>query len=91
MILFLTICSQILTQWRAGASRDVSPLLFVGQFVASGGFLIYSWQIGSAVFVVTNALMAASALVGLGILANHRRRRGGTDAAGPGPMPMPPA
>jgi lipid-A-disaccharide synthase-like uncharacterized protein len=91
MVLLLTICSQIVTQWRAGASRDVSPLLFVGQFVASGGFLIYSWQIGSPVFVVTNASMAASALVGLGILAKHRRRRGGPAAAGPGPLRMPPA
>lgn len=73
MVLFFTICSQIVTQWRAGASRDVSPLLFIGQFVASSGFLVHSWQIGSAVFIVTNASMAASALVGLGILAKHRR------------------
>jgi uncharacterized protein with PQ loop repeat len=82
MVLFLTICSQILKQWRAGASRDVSPLLFLGQFVASSGFLLYSWLIASAVFVATNALMAVSALVGLAILVMHRRRRRSPEAAG---------
>ena len=80
MVLFLTICSQILKQWRAGASRDVSPLLFLGQFVASSGFLLYSWMIESAVFMVTNALMAVSALFGLSILAVHRRRSRSSEA-----------
>lgn len=87
MVLFLTICSQILTQWRAGASRNVSPLLFIGQFVASSGFLVHSWQIGSSVFVVTNALMAASALVGLGILTKHRRHAGTIEPADASSLP----
>ena len=74
VVLLLTIGKQVHKQWREGASRGVSKWLFTGQATASAGFLWYSWLVHNWVFVVTNALMLASAAVGLGIVLHHRRR-----------------
>ena len=75
VILVATIGYQVLRQWRSGTSKGVSHWLFVGQIAASVGFVIYSVMLGNAVFIVTNALLLASAVVGLGIVCLHRRRR----------------
>lgn len=72
-LLLMTIISQLVKQWRARTSEGVSYLLFVGQILASVGFVAYSALIGDAVFIVTNALMLASALVGLGITWRFKR------------------
>jgi MtN3 and saliva related transmembrane protein len=74
VILVLTIGAQVGKQWRDDTSRGVSPWLFVGQTAASIGFLFYSARVENPVFVVTNALMLVSALIGLAILVRHRRR-----------------
>lgn len=83
-ILVITITTQLHKQWKAGTSKGVSKWLFIGQFAASVGFVTYSWRIGNWVFVATNALLGAEALVGLGIVLMHRRRQrepGERDAA----------
>lgn len=72
-LLLMTIVSQLVKQWRARSSEGVSYLLFVGQVLASIGFVVYSALIGDTVFIVTNALMLASALVGLAITWRFRR------------------
>src|SRR5574338_834908 len=72
-VLLCTILSQIYRQWEARSSKGVSPWLFIGQCVASAGFLIYSWLVQDVVFIVTNALLLVSAAVGLGILLRHRQ------------------
>ncbi|MGH9944597.1 MAG: hypothetical protein ACRD9R_19800 [Pyrinomonadaceae bacterium] len=74
LVLVLTIGKQIYKQWQEGSSENVSKWLFVGQFAASLGFLIYSWLVRNWVFVVTNALMTASAVLGFLIVLYHRRR-----------------
>jgi uncharacterized protein with PQ loop repeat len=74
-ILVITITAQLHRQWKAGTSKGVSKWLFIGQFAASVGFVSYSWRIGDWVFVATNALLAIEALLGLGIVLMHRRRR----------------
>jgi MtN3 and saliva related transmembrane protein len=74
LVLLLTIGSQIQKQLREHTSRGVSHWLFIGQMAASGGFVAYSWLLHNRVFVVTNALMFLSAVVGLGVLVRHRRR-----------------
>jgi uncharacterized protein with PQ loop repeat len=81
-ILVATIAKQVHKQWADGRSEGVSRWLFVGQIAASTGFTLYSWLLGNAVFVVTNALLLASAVAGLLIVLRHRRRaaRGGTPA-----------
>lgn len=73
-ILLLTIITQVHKQWADRTSRGVSKWLYIGQITAEIGFIIYSWALGSWVFVVTNALLLVSNLVGLGIVFHHRRR-----------------
>jgi uncharacterized protein with PQ loop repeat len=73
-VLVLTISAQLHKQWQAGTSKGVSKWLFIGQFTASVGFVSYSWLIQNWVFVATNALLGLEALLGLGIVAFHRRR-----------------
>jgi uncharacterized protein with PQ loop repeat len=74
LILVATIVSQIRRQWREGTSKGVSRWLFIGQIAASAGFTIYSVLVRNYVFIVTNALMLISAVVGLSIVQYHRRR-----------------
>jgi hypothetical protein len=83
-ILVATIAKQVHKQWKAGSSEGVSRWLFVGQIAASVGFTLYSVLVGNAVFVVTNAILLASAVTGLVIVLRHRRREtAGTSPAGP--------
>lgn len=48
--------------------------LFVGQLAASLGFIIYSYVLRNWVFVVTNALMALSAIIGVFIVVRQPSR-----------------
>jgi uncharacterized protein with PQ loop repeat len=73
-VLLLTISRQVLRQWRSGQSEGVSVWFFIGQVTASTGFVVYSALVKNWVFVVTNAAMLASAIVGAGIVVRHRRR-----------------
>jgi hypothetical protein len=81
MILLVTIVSQIVRQWKEGTSKGVSRWLFVGQIAASAGFVVYSALVHNVVFIVTNALMLLSAIVGLAIVIYHHR--GGARAKHP--------
>lgn len=74
LILLATISRQIYKQWEEKASEGVSKWLFIGQVAASAGFAVYSWLLDNWVFVVTNVLMLASALIGYSILMHNRRR-----------------
>jgi len=82
-ILVLTIGKQVHKQWKSGTSEGVSKWLFVGQLTASTGFTVYSILVRNWVFVVTNALLLLSAIVGGVIVLKHRRaeRRGAGRAA----------
>jgi uncharacterized protein with PQ loop repeat len=82
MLLVLTIGKQVYTQWRDGTSKGVSRWLFIGQMGASAGFTLYSWLVHNWVFVVTNALMLVSAVVGYAIVMMHRRREARTGREG---------
>ena len=73
-ILLVTISKQVYKQWHDGTSKGVSRWLFVGQIFASTGFTIYSWMVHNWVFVITNALMSVSAVVGYAIMLIHARR-----------------
>jgi MtN3 and saliva related transmembrane protein len=90
-VLVLTIINQVYKQWKSGTSKGVSKWLFVGQITASTGFTIYSVMVDNWVFVVTNALMLMSALVGIVIVMKHRRaerRTSRRDAAPAGARPV---
>lgn len=75
-MLMFTICWQVYKQWQKGTSEGISTWLFIGQIISSLGFSIYSWMVGNMVFVVTNALLLLSAIVGLSVVLYHRRRGG---------------
>jgi MtN3 and saliva related transmembrane protein len=73
-VLVATVARQVWEQWDRSTSRGVSPWLFFGQFVASAGMLVYSVHLRDVVFMVTNALMMFTAVVGGAIQWMHRRR-----------------
>lgn len=77
-VLLLTISKQVYKQWKSGSSEGVSKWLFIGQTTASVGFTLYSILVRNWVFVVTNALLLVSAIIGGVIVIKHRRaaRRG---------------
>ncbi|ATD66358.1 MULTISPECIES: hypothetical protein [Luteimonas] len=72
-ILLATLIRQIATQLRDRSARGVSRWLFVGQIAASVGFLTYSAMVGDWVFIVTNACILVTAIVGQ--IVTWRRRR----------------
>ena len=72
-ILLATISTQIYRQWKSGSSKGVSRWLFIGQMAASAGFTIYSILVKDLIFILTNALMLVSSVLGLLIVFHHRR------------------
>lgn len=64
VILLLTIGRQVYVQWRDRTSSGLSKWLFLGQISASVSFVAYSVLLGSWVFVVTNAAMLVTAVIG---------------------------
>lgn len=76
-VLLATLITQIRKQWQRGTTRGVSRWLFIGQLVASIGFIVESAVIGSALFVVVNSALALSAAVGMGLWFYQRRRERG--------------
>ena len=73
-LIVITLGKQVLEQWQRGSSKGVSKWLFVGQGVASLGFLVYAASLKNWVFLVTNVLMVGNAIVGLAIYYYHQRR-----------------
>ena len=74
LVLLAALGRQVYAQWRDGTSAGVSKWLFVGQFAASSGFVVYSWLLGNWVFVTTNALILLTAILGQIIHWRNRRR-----------------
>ena len=73
IILLATIVRQVYSQWRDRTSLGVSKWLFVGQILASVGFIVYSWLLRNWVFLVTNVLMLGTALLGQWIYLHNKR------------------
>lgn len=81
-VLLLTLCRQVVVQWRTRSVAGVSSWLFVGQLAASGGFVVYSWLVDNMVFVFTNTLLLVTAVVGQQVYRrNCRLRERKTEAA----------
>lgn len=75
-ILILTISRQVYKQYTSRSTAGVSHWLFVGQVAASAGFVVYSALVDNWVFVVANAFILATALVGQLIYLRNRRIEG---------------
>jgi MtN3 and saliva related transmembrane protein len=73
-VLLLTLIKQVYKQWKDGTSEGVSKWLFIGQLIASVGFLIYSYLIGSWVFVVTNLLLTINNIFGIVFFFYFRKK-----------------
>lgn len=73
LILIATIGRQVFKAWKSRSVEGVSSWLFVGQTAASTGFTIYSALVRNWVFVVTNAVMLISAIVGWVIFRRNCR------------------
>lgn len=79
-ILILTISRQVYKQYKTRSTAGVSHWLFIGQVAASVGFVVYSALVDNWVFVVANAFILATAVVGQVIYLRNRKleqRRGG--------------
>lgn len=72
-VLLMTLGRQVYVQWRERSTEGLSSWLFVGQVTASVGFTIYSWLVGNWVFVVTNAALLLTAVIGQLIYRRNRR------------------
>jgi MtN3 and saliva related transmembrane protein len=72
-VLLATLGRQVYVQWRERSTQGLSSWLFVGQLTASLGFAVYSWLIGNWVFVATNVMLLATALLGQWIFRRNRR------------------
>jgi len=73
-VLLATLIRQIVSMARDATARGVSRWLFVGQCVASAGFIAYSVMVGNRVFVATNVAILVTAIVGQCIVARRKSR-----------------
>lgn len=65
LILLTTLIKQVYKQWKDGTSEGISKWLFIGQLCASVGFVVYSYLVGSWVFMVTNSLLTINNMIGI--------------------------
>jgi uncharacterized protein with PQ loop repeat len=65
LILLATLVKQVYKQWKDATSEGISHWLFIGQLAASIGFSIYSYLVGSWVFLVTNTLLTINNIIGI--------------------------
>ncbi len=73
-ILLATLVRQIVKQSRADA-EGVSHWLFIGQSLASIGFITYSVLLENWVFIVTNSLILLTAMVGFAVQMWRKRQQ----------------
>ena len=72
IILVITLFSQVKKNWEEKKLKGVNPILYYGQALASFCFAVYSFSIGSWVFVVTNVLGLLSAMIGIYLVHRYR-------------------
>ena len=75
IVLLVTLIKQVYKQWSEGTSEGISKWLFVGQLAASVGFVIYSYLVGSWVFMATNGLLTINNLFGIFLYFHFKKRQ----------------
>jgi MtN3 and saliva related transmembrane protein len=73
-VLLLTLVKQVYKQWNEKNSEGVSKWLFTGQLAASLGFTVYSYLVGSWVFMFTNVLLTVNNLIGIYLYFHYRKK-----------------
>ena len=74
LILLATLVKQVYKQWNEGKTDGVSKWLFIGQLFASIGFTVYSFLVGSWVFMVTNGLLTLNNIAGIWLYFYFKRK-----------------
>ena len=74
IILLLTLVKQVYKQWTDKTSEGLSKWLFVGQLMASAGFVAYSYAVGNWVFTVTNGLLTINNVIGIYLYYKYLER-----------------
>ena len=74
IVLLATLIRQVVTMARDPEAKGVSRWLFIGQCVASVGFVAYSAMVGNKVFVATNVAILITAIVGQCIVVRRKSR-----------------
>lgn len=75
-ILLSTIVRQVYTQWKTKATAGVSRWLFIGQLMASIGFVLYSYLLHNWVFMTSNIALLITAILGQCLFVSNKRRHG---------------
>lgn len=75
IILLLTLVKQVYKQWNDRTSEGISTWLFIGQLFASVGFTVYSYLVGSWVFMVTNGLLTINNIFGICLYFYFRKKK----------------
>jgi len=75
IILIVTLLRQVWAQARTHSDVGVSRWLFAGQMSASVLFLVYSLMLHNWVFVVSNAMILLTAIMGQLVFYRNKRRR----------------
>ena len=73
IILLATLIKQVYKQWSDATSEGISKWLFIGQLAASIGFTIYSYLVGSWVFMVTNGLLTINNVIGIALYYHFKK------------------
>jgi uncharacterized protein with PQ loop repeat len=76
VVLLVTLVRQIVCTARDPDAKGVSHWLFLGQCVASFGFVVYSVMVDNRVFIATNSAILVTAIVGQVMLSRRRARAG---------------
>jgi hypothetical protein len=71
-----TVGRQAWSRWKEGSTAGQSKWFFVGQLVASSGFVACSWRLDNIVFVVRNLFLLLIAAVGQVLYLRNREREG---------------
>jgi uncharacterized protein with PQ loop repeat len=73
-VLLLTLIRQVKKQWEEKNSEGVSKWLFIGQLVASTGFVVYSYLVSNWVFTITNSLLTINNIIGIYLYFRYRKK-----------------
>jgi uncharacterized protein with PQ loop repeat len=81
VVLVLTVGRQAYTQWKEKTTAGVSHWLFIGQLVASTGFVVYSLLLDNVVFVISNLFLLVIAVFGQVMYMRNKKLESAMDGA----------
>lgn len=74
ILLMITLALQLKKQYAEKTSAGVSKFLFVGQFFAESGFIIYSILIKNWIFAFTSSVLLIENCIGLYLTLEFKKK-----------------